>query len=187
MKEPFLLTTPADVKCCTKSSCGSSGDCRWTSSCSGTTQAGQCPGPTNFKCCIPPASGGGSSGGGSSTSHQLSEHGAAFIAGFEGFRADFYRDAAVRLTLHPLTPKNSYLLMIPQNVKTIGYGHACQPDSECNNINPPITKAQGQDLLKSDAATFVSCINKDVKVAVSHIPLLHFTLPPDPKNTKRII
>ncbi|KAL8635874.1 MAG: hypothetical protein Q9228_006675, partial [Teloschistes exilis] len=95
MKEPLWLTTHADVKCCTKSSCGSSGDCRWTSSCSGTTQAGQCPGPTNFKCCITPASGGGgSSAGGGSTSHQLSEHGAAFIAGFEGFRADFYRDAA---------------------------------------------------------------------------------------------
>ncbi|KAL9576844.1 MAG: hypothetical protein Q9212_006774, partial [Teloschistes hypoglaucus] len=146
----FCPDDPADVKCCTKSSCGSSGNCRWTSSCTGTTQAGQCPGPTNFKCCIPPASGGGGGGapsGGSSTSHQLSAHGAAFIAGFEGFRADFYRDAA--------------------NVKTIGYGHACQPDSECNNINPPITKAQGQDLLKSDAATFVSCINKDVKVALT--------------------
>ncbi|KAI4199152.1 MAG: hypothetical protein LQ350_004782 [Teloschistes chrysophthalmus] len=149
MKESLLLTILTDVKCCTKSSCGSSGNCRWTSSCSGTTQAGQCPGPTNFKCCIPRASGGGGGApsGGSSTSHQLSAHGAAFIAGFEGFRADFYRDAA--------------------NVKTIGYGHACQPDSECNNIKAPITKAQGQDLLKSDAATFVSCINKDVKVALT--------------------
>lgn len=88
----FCPNDPADVKCCTKSSCGSSGDCRWTSSCSGSTLSGQCPGPANFKCCVP-ASGGG--GGGSSTSHALSAHGAAFIAGFEGFRANFYRDAAV--------------------------------------------------------------------------------------------
>ncbi|KAL8718363.1 MAG: hypothetical protein Q9225_004489 [Loekoesia sp. 1 TL-2023] len=143
----FCPNDPADVKCCTKSSCGSGGDCRWTSSCSGTTLSGQCPGPTSFKCCVPSSGGGGNSGGGSSTSHQLSDHGAAFIAGFEGFRADFYRDSA--------------------GVKTIGYGHACQPDSECDNINPPITKAEGQALLKSDAATFVNCINKDVKVALT--------------------
>ncbi|KAL8704489.1 MAG: hypothetical protein Q9201_002364 [Fulgogasparrea decipioides] len=138
----FCPDDPDDVRCCTKSSCGSGGNCRWTSSCSGTTLAGQCPGPTDFKCCVP--SGGGGSGGGSSTNHQLSSHGTEFIAGFEGFRADFYRDAA--------------------GVKTIGYGHACQPDSECNNIKAPITKAEGLALLKSDAATFVSCINKDVKV-----------------------
>ncbi|KAL8692826.1 MAG: hypothetical protein Q9218_002209 [Villophora microphyllina] len=154
-----------DVKCCTKSSCASGGNCRWTSSCTGTTQAGQCPGPANFKCCIPPSGGGGSTGGGSSTSHQLSAHGAAFIAGFEGFRADFYRDAAVRLTNNLVL--GLVLTHCFQGVKTIGYGHACQPDSACNNIEAPITQAQGQDLLKSDAATFVSCINKDVKVALT--------------------
>ncbi|KAL8935795.1 MAG: hypothetical protein Q9211_004511 [Gyalolechia sp. 1 TL-2023] len=88
---------------------------------------------------------GGGGGGGSSTNHDLSDNGAAFIAGFEGFRADFYRDAA--------------------GVKTIGYGHACQPDSECDNIDAPITEAEGQALLKSDAATFVNCINNDVNVA----------------------
>ena len=161
----FCPDDPADVKCCTKSSCGSGGDCRWTSSCSGTTLSGQCPGPTDFKCCIPSSSGGGS-GGGSSTNHQLSDHGAEFIAGFEGFRADFYRDAAVcwcNWTWCDGLLNCAFL----QNVKTIGYGHACQPDSECDDINAPITKAEGQALLKSDAATFVNCINKDVKVAVS--------------------
>ncbi|KAL8839751.1 MAG: hypothetical protein Q9170_001622 [Blastenia crenularia] len=124
----FCPGDPADVKCCTKSSCGSG---------------------ASFKCCVPSGGGGGGggSGGGSSTNHDLSDHGAAFIAGFEGFRADFYRDAA--------------------NVKTIGYGHACQPDSECDSINAPITEAEGQALLKSDAATFVSCINKDVDVALN--------------------
>lgn len=141
----FCPDDPDDVQCCTKSSCGSGGDCRWTSSCSGTTLSGQCPGPSTFKCCI--SGGGGGGGGGSSTNHDLSDHGAAFIAGFEGFRADFYRDAA--------------------GVKTIGYGHACQPDSECDNINAPITEAEGQALLKSDAATFVNCINNDVNVALN--------------------
>ncbi len=47
-----------NIKCCYKS-CGSGGTCRFTSSCSGTTQTGLCPGPTDFKCCLP--SGGGSS------------------------------------------------------------------------------------------------------------------------------
>ncbi|KAI4143799.1 MAG: hypothetical protein L6R39_004450 [Caloplaca ligustica] len=143
----FCPDDPANVKCCTKSSCGSGGDCRWTASCtSGTTLSGQCPGPTDFKCCVPKSGGGGGSGG-TATKHDLSANGAAFIAGFEGFRANFYRDAA--------------------GVKTIGYGHACQPDSECNSIDAPITKAEGQALLKSDAATFVACINKDVKVALT--------------------
>ncbi|KAL9594909.1 MAG: hypothetical protein Q9219_006764 [cf. Caloplaca sp. 3 TL-2023] len=147
----FCPDDPADVKCCTKS-CSSGGTCNWASACSGTTVSNQCPGPANFKCCIPASGGGGGgtgggSGGGTATKHQLSDHGAEFIAGFEGFRADFYRDAA--------------------NVKTIGYGHACQPDSECNDINAPITKAEGQALLKSDAATFVNCVNNDVKVALN--------------------
>ncbi|KAL8954421.1 MAG: hypothetical protein Q9183_007130, partial [Haloplaca sp. 2 TL-2023] len=52
-------------------------------------------------------------------------------------------------------------------VRTIGYGHACQPASECDNINAPITKAEGQELLKSDAATFVACINEDVNVPLN--------------------
>lgn len=60
-----------------------------------------------------------------------------------------------------------------QGVKTIGYGHACQPASECDSINAPITEAEGQDLLQSDAASFVSCINSNVKVAVSDTPTLH--------------
>ncbi|KAL8922151.1 MAG: hypothetical protein Q9208_005346 [Pyrenodesmia sp. 3 TL-2023] len=139
----FCPNDPTDVKCCTKPSCGSGGNCRFTSSCTGTTLAGQCPGPTDFKCCVPTNGG----GGGTATSHELSANGAAFIAGFEGFEPDFYRDAA--------------------GVKTIGYGHACQPDSECDNIDPPITEAEGQALLKSDAAEFVACINEDVNVPLT--------------------
>ncbi|KZL77847.1 D-alanyl-D-alanine carboxypeptidase [Colletotrichum tofieldiae] len=51
---------PADadnVKCCTKSPCGSGGNCRWASDCAGTSASNQCPGPSAFKCCSSSASG----------------------------------------------------------------------------------------------------------------------------------
>ncbi|KAJ9642943.1 hypothetical protein H2199_004465 [Coniosporium tulheliwenetii] len=52
--------TPADIKCCTKTSCGSGGNCRWTSQCTtGNTASGLCPGPADFKCCLPKSSTGG--------------------------------------------------------------------------------------------------------------------------------
>lgn len=44
--------TPDDVKCCTKTQCSGNGNCRWTSSCSGSTISNQCPGPASFKCCV---------------------------------------------------------------------------------------------------------------------------------------
>ncbi|KAL9026336.1 MAG: hypothetical protein Q9196_004986, partial [Gyalolechia fulgens] len=49
---------PDDIRCCTKTSCGNGGNCRFTSSCSGSTLSGLCPGPADFKCCIPGTSGG---------------------------------------------------------------------------------------------------------------------------------
>lgn len=50
----ILLGLPADIRCCTKASCGSGGNCRFSDTCaSGRTQAGLCPGPTEFKCCLP--------------------------------------------------------------------------------------------------------------------------------------
>jgi hypothetical protein len=48
--------TPADIKCCTKPSCGTAGHCAFTSSCTAagsTSLSGLCPGPSNFKCCYP--------------------------------------------------------------------------------------------------------------------------------------
>lgn len=51
--------TPDNIKCCTKTSCGSGGNCRFTSSCSGHTLTGLCPGPDNFKCCVPGSGTGG--------------------------------------------------------------------------------------------------------------------------------
>jgi len=50
---------PDNVKCCSKASCtnGSTGNCRWSSDCAGTTAANQCPGPSGFKCCSSTATG----------------------------------------------------------------------------------------------------------------------------------
>lgn len=49
--------TAANIKCCVKPKCASGGSCKWTSQCSGTSQSGLCPGPSNFKCCTPKSSG----------------------------------------------------------------------------------------------------------------------------------
>ena len=53
---------PNDIKCCTKTTCGSGGNCRWTSQCSKSTLTGLCPGPADFKCCVPNAPGAPTSG-----------------------------------------------------------------------------------------------------------------------------
>ncbi|KKY21834.1 hypothetical protein UCDDS831_g04089 [Diplodia seriata] len=53
-----------DIKCCTKPSCGSGGTCKFVRDCeTGSTKAGLCPGPSDFKCCLPTSGGGGGSGG----------------------------------------------------------------------------------------------------------------------------
>ena len=88
----FCPNDPDNVKCCIKPECGSGGNCRFTSSCSGTTKTGLCPGPATFKCCEPKK---GTPGGGTTADHSLSAKGVDFIAGFEGFRANSYNDAAV--------------------------------------------------------------------------------------------
>lgn len=94
----FCPNDPSDIKCCTKPDCGAGGNCRWTSQCSGTSQAGLCPGPADFKCCL--KSDGGSPGGGTSTSHDLSANGVKFIESFEGWNANFYVDSAVKFSSH---------------------------------------------------------------------------------------
>ena len=51
--------TPDNIRCCTKTTCGTGnkGNCRFTSSCaSGITETNKCPGPANFKCCMPSGS-----------------------------------------------------------------------------------------------------------------------------------
>ena len=46
--------TPDNIKCCVKPKCSTGGSCRWNSQCGSgmTSQAGFCPGPANFKCCV---------------------------------------------------------------------------------------------------------------------------------------
>ncbi|KAI9841233.1 MAG: hypothetical protein M1837_000898 [Sclerophora amabilis] len=61
----FCPNDPDNIRCCTKTSCGSGGNCRFTSTCNGKPRAGLCPGPASFQCCEP--SGGGGGGGGSPT------------------------------------------------------------------------------------------------------------------------
>jgi hypothetical protein len=47
---------PEDIKCCVKPTCGSGGSCKWTSQCaSGKTVSDLCPGPAEYKCCLPKA------------------------------------------------------------------------------------------------------------------------------------
>lgn len=98
----FCPNDPINVKCCIKPECGSGGNCRSTSTCKGTPKTNLCPGPANFQCCepskggSPPAPGGG---GATTADHSLSAKGVDFIAGFEGFRANFYNDAAVSFSL----------------------------------------------------------------------------------------
>jgi hypothetical protein len=49
---------PADVKCCSKPSCGASpGNCRWSSDCAASSLSNLCPGPSGFKCCQSSATG----------------------------------------------------------------------------------------------------------------------------------
>ena len=160
----FCPNDPADVKCCIKPECGSGGNCRPTSSCTGTTKAGLCPGPSDFKCCEP--NGGGGGGGGSAGDYSLSANGVDFIAGFEGFEPNFYTDAAVSFR-SLLNLNKIFADLTTKGVRTIGYGHACQTAGECDGISAPITKAEGKTLLNSDADAFEACVNKDVTVAVS--------------------
>ena len=107
----FCPNDPENVRCCIKPECGSGGNCRPEGTCDGTTKTGLCPGPASFKCCEPKAGGdppppGG--GGASTADRQLSANGVDFIAGFEGFRANYYNDAAV-----------SYLAI--SNILVLGY------------------------------------------------------------------
>lgn len=112
---------------------GSNGVCRFTSDCGGELLSGVCPGPDKFQCCVSGkedaesddegraiggqlggntggqpegytgSSLGGSTGGGTSADLSLSDKGMDFIAGFEGFEANFYTDDAVsRQSHHPL-------------------------------------------------------------------------------------
>jgi lysozyme len=81
-------------------------------------------------------------------SKKLSEAGARFIAGFEGFSARLYED--------------------PAGHCTIGYGHQVH-QGRCNGTEPKefrdgITKRRGLNLLREDAEIAADEINRSVEV-----------------------
>ena len=52
-------------------------------------------------------------------------------------------------------------------MQTIGYGHACQPESSCNNIKAPISRETGDQLLRGDAQKAVDCVKGNVKTSLT--------------------
>ena len=76
-------------------------------------------------------------------SMKISKEGIDFIAHFEGFRNEIYRDAAG----HP----------------TIGYGHLLREGEE-RKFRGGITRTEGKELLRDDAADAERAVNSYVKV-----------------------
>lgn len=133
----FCPDDPADIKCCTKPDCGSGGNCRWTSQCSGSSQAGLCPGPADFKCCLDGSDGGSPGGDGeaTSTSHGLSANGVKFIENFEGWSANFYQDSAVSgffWFLAPRNPTEYFFLLLTRDSR------ASKPSVTATRVNQPL-------------------------------------------------
>lgn len=77
------------------------------------------------------------------TELHLSTNGAKFIAQFEGFRADWYRD--------------------PVGVKTIGFGHTGPLPA---GFKAPLTRSQGLKLLQHDAEK-VAAVVREVRPRVT--------------------
>ncbi|KAJ2927868.1 hypothetical protein H1R20_g9228, partial [Candolleomyces eurysporus] len=130
----FCPNDPADVQCCTKS-CGSGGTCRFTNTCTtGNTASGLCPGPADFKCCLP-ASG--------CTAPNVNAATVSLIKQFEGFVPSPAPD--------------------PIGLPTVGYGHLCQTSGCAEVPFPfPLTTTTATSLLTSDLRTFQNCIASQV-------------------------
>ncbi|KAF4571557.1 hypothetical protein EYR36_008897 [Pleurotus pulmonarius] len=130
----FCPNDPTDIKCCTKTACGSGGNCRFTSSCStGNIASGLCPGPTDFKCCLPASTGGGA------CPPAINSATVSLIKQFEGFVPRPAPD--------------------PIGLPTVGYGHLCQTTS-CSEAGAfPLTEARATTLLLSDSRVATSCLN----------------------------
>jgi len=138
----YCPNDPTNVKCCYKTSCGTSGgNCRFTSSCaSGNTQSGLCPGPSSFKCCLP-------SSGGSCTAPNVNAATLSLIKQSESFVASPAPD--------------------PKGHPTVGYGHLCQTTG-CSEVpySFPLTPAQAFALLASDLKTYQNCLYKALASSV---------------------
>ncbi|KDR77459.1 hypothetical protein GALMADRAFT_266943 [Galerina marginata CBS 339.88] len=131
----FCPSDPTNVQCCTKT-CGSGGTCRFSSSCSsGKTQAGLCPGPSNFLCCLPAAT--------TCAPPEVNAATISLIKKFEGFVSKPAPD--------------------PIGLPTVGYGHLCKTTG-CAEVpfSFPLTEAEATTLLNTDLKTFTACITKDI-------------------------
>ncbi|EAU80866.1 lysozyme [Coprinopsis cinerea okayama7 len=119
----FCPNDPANVRCCTKS-CSS---------------GGLCPGPSNFKCCLPASS----TCAGTNVNSKTVEH----IKQWEGFVKSPAPD--------------------PIGLPTVGYGHLCKTKG-CSEVpyKFPLTEAQATSLLKTDLKTFQNCISSQLKDSV---------------------
>ena len=95
----------------------------------------------------------------------LSPWGFDLIKAFEGFRDDFYCDKASGTTIGQTHCNPG------EGVLTIGYGHACQPESSCQSIidEPrPLTEARGTEILTGDVhrmETAAAAITGPVRIA----------------------
>ena len=101
--------------------------------------SGLCPGPDNFKCCLPASSSCGAPAVNAAT--------IALIKKFEGFVASPSPD--------------------PVGLPTVGYGHLCQTKN-CAEVpfSFPLTEAEASTLLNSDLKTYEACITKDIVSSV---------------------
>ncbi|KAG2010422.1 lysozyme [Coprinopsis cinerea AmutBmut pab1-1] len=138
----FCLKDPANIRCCTKS-CSNGGTCRFTATCaSGNTLSGRCPGPSNFKCCLPGPRDSKPCPGTTVNARTVRE-----IKSSEGFVKSPAPD--------------------PIGLPTVGYGHLCKTKG-CAEVpyKFPLTDAQATSLLKSDLKTFQNCISKDLRDTV---------------------
>jgi len=106
--------------------------------CSGTYLSGLCPGASNIQCC--PASTDYDDGSDDSSGGALSldQAGINLIKGFEGWSSCYYKDVA--------------------GYGTIGYGHLVKSGDPYKS-GTCISEQDGENLLASDAQSFVDCVN----------------------------
>jgi lysozyme len=152
----------SDIQCCTSPTCSTpsgSGTCLQTSACSGTSYAGYCSGPSDIQCCVSgspspsPSACTYSCTQKSASSFSFGSNGLNMLTHFEGFSSTCYKDSV--------------------GVWTIGYGHACQDDSDnlpqygvtctAGKCSGTLSEPQAKDVLNTDLNKFSSCISSSVK------------------------
>jgi len=78
----------------------------------------------------------------------MNKAGTDLVKGFEGFRPNYYYDSV--------------------GVKTIGYGHACQPASACNSLKGPLTEPQAAQMLAGElSSNYGRCVSQRVSGALN--------------------